>query len=182
MAGFRKATGESEWRSVVGWEGVYDVDQYGNIRRVKPSQHTTVGRVRVPSADRYGYLRVTLRDGQRAQTYPIHRAVALAFLGQPPAGHEVNHQDTVKTNNHVSNLEYLTPGDNSRHAASHGLRGGEANANAKLTIDDIVEIRAAYDAGGCTQTQLAQKHGVSQVQISNIVRRRHGGWANHKEN
>lgn len=171
MAGFRKATGEPEWRPVLGWAGIYEVDQYGHIRRVNSPL------VRATSTDRYGYLRVTLRHGQRIETMPIHKAVSRAFLGPPPEGHGVNHKDANTRNNHVSNLEYLTPGDNSRHAAELGRRSGEFNANAKLTADDIEAIREAYEAGGCTQKQLADRFGVSQVQISNIVRRRKGGWS-----
>lgn len=46
----------------------------------------------------------------------IHKLVAEAFLGNKPPKHEINHKDGNKSNNHASNLEYVTHKENIRHA------------------------------------------------------------------
>ena len=50
----------------------------------------------------------------------VHSLVALAFIGPRPEGMEVNHKDCDKQNNALNNLEYVTHGENQRHAAQMG--------------------------------------------------------------
>jgi len=47
---------------------------------------------------------------------------------------------------------------------------GQLNCNAKLTDDEIVEIRAKYAAGGVTQRALAAEYGITQANVSRITR------------
>jgi len=54
-----------------------------------------------------------------------------------------------------------------------GQLRGEAHGQAKLTRDDVIEIRRLYATGEHTQAELAEMFGVSQRHISNIVRRKH---------
>lgn len=77
------------------------------------------GRALSPSKSANGYMKVNLcRDG-RVFTKAVHRLVADAFMG--PSTLQVNHKDCDKANNHLSNLEYCTPAENSKHAWENGL-------------------------------------------------------------
>jgi len=59
------------------------------------------------------YLIVDLRkDGKREQR-SVHTLVMEVFEGPPPEGQEVNHIDGDPQNNALSNLEYVTPEENS---------------------------------------------------------------------
>lgn len=74
-----------------------------------------------PWLGRHGYPSVELAiDG----TYPcfyVHRLVLEAFSDEEHDTLQVNHIDGVKTNNFRSNLEWVTPSENMRHARSMGL-------------------------------------------------------------
>jgi len=49
---------------------------------------------------------------------------------------------------------------------------GTANPNVRLTPKQVDQIRRVYAKGAVTQQTLAAEYGVSQVQISNIIRGR----------
>lgn len=63
----------------------------------------------------YLYVRTSNKNLQ------VHRLVASAFLPNPDNKPEVNHKDGKKTNNHVSNLEWVTTSENAQHAIKNGL-------------------------------------------------------------
>jgi hypothetical protein len=56
-----------------------------------------------------------------------------------------------------------------REKPEEGARGERVNT-AKLTENDVILIRQRYGAGGIRQQDLADEYGVTQVQISSIVR------------
>ena len=66
-----------------------------------------------------GYLYVSLmRDDKKVDTLRVHRIVANLFLEESDNKEKVyvNHIDENKTNNHVSNLEWVTPQENNLHS------------------------------------------------------------------
>lgn len=69
----------------------------------------------------YPMIRI-VNDKNKKTTYIIHRLVALLFVDNPLHLKEVNHKDGNKTNNNANNLEWVTRGQNIKHAYDHGLR------------------------------------------------------------
>jgi hypothetical protein len=62
-----------------------------------------------------------LHTSALGKTKAIHVLVASAFCARQQSQSIVNHIDGNKHNNHVSNLEWVTPGESMRHAYSAGL-------------------------------------------------------------
>jgi len=48
---------------------------------------------------------------------------------------------------------------------------GSAHGNAKLTEEDVADMRRRYDAGGVTQISLAKEYKLGKMTVSQIVRR-----------
>ena len=160
-----------EWRPVVGWEGLYEVSSMGRVRTLH--RRFAAPRIRRHCITRQGYHQVYLVDGTRRKPLCVHRVVAAAFIGPCPDGVCVNHKNGLKDDNRFDNLEYVTPGDNNRHAFRTGLKPrpfGEMNHQAKLSDLQVSEIRNLYRAGGVFQRELAERFKISQAHVSSIVR------------
>lgn len=164
---------EETWRPVVGYEGLYEVSDHGRVRRVATGKILRFGMSAgsgKPSSK--GYRTCALyRDG-KPQRFRVHTLVLAAFIGRRPDGHECNHKDGDKANNHASNLEWVTPAQNKEHAARMGLmpatgRWGERAFNVKLTSEQVSEIRQLR--GILSYEKLAAKFGVSASQIGRIM-------------
>lgn len=110
------------WKSIVGYEGIYQVSNLGNIKRVQPARGSSVGYIFTPSEDTKGYLRTRLTDcNGKARTVKVHRIVCAAFHKNAKNLPQVNHKDTIKTNNKANNLEWCTGKQNQQHAIDNGI-------------------------------------------------------------
>lgn len=99
-----------EWRSIIDYEGLYEVSNYGEVRK-------TDGTMMRGNINSYGYRVVSLTKNGKKKDKKVHRLVALAFLTTIQGKDCVNHKDGDKLNNYVENLEWATKGENNRHAA-----------------------------------------------------------------
>lgn len=179
-----------EWRDIPGFPG-YQVSSLGRVVSYWRRGGLPVIR---PNCPRFlkgglhqGYRHVTLCRGRERWKTAVHRIVALVFLGERPPDCNTNHKDANKLNNRPENLEYVTPAENIRHAASLGLMPsgarngrhtkpettirGEAHYKTKFTLEDVEDIRRRYAEGGVTFKQLAAERNVGLTTIHAIVRR-----------
>lgn len=83
----------------------------------------------------------------------LHRLIAKTFIPNPNNLLTVNHINCVKTDNKVSNLEWMTNSENSKHAWENNLINkntisnsvsGEKNSQAKLNKKEVDFIRSSY--------------------------------------
>jgi hypothetical protein len=158
------------WKSIEGYEGIYSISTLGRIE----SCHR--GRVRMlnPAPNSDGYLNANLHKNGIRTTFKVHYLVLKTFIGDRPHGYDINHIDVDKSNNAVSNLEYVTTSENLKHAYKLGLKtnGGSSNSNAKLSESDIVAIRNAHINGESSPLQLSKKYGVTRTNIYSIIHKR----------
>lgn len=89
---------EEIWKQIKGYEGLYWISNYGNIKNKKKLLH--------PYKHKDGYLFIDLCKDGRKKTMSIHRLVALHFIDNPNNYAYVNHKDEQKNNNNQCNLEW----------------------------------------------------------------------------
>ena len=108
-------TKEELTKDVVGYEGIYTIDIFGNVVRTKDGKE-------VPQQmNKFGYMNVSLyKDGKQKQ-HKVHRLIAQAFILNPQNKEQVNHIDGNKAHNVVWNLEWNTCKENIRHSVELGL-------------------------------------------------------------
>lgn len=102
-------------KDVVGYEGLYLVNELGEVYSVKSGRQLT------PCENRFGYLNVCLRKSGKGKTEKVHRIVAKAFIPNPENKPQVNHIDGNKKNNCADNLEWVTNSENKKHAFVSGI-------------------------------------------------------------
>ena len=102
-----------EWRSIEGYEGLYEVSNTGQVRSLDryvkgkgKSYRLQKGKMLSPIKNKDGYLQVNLCCNGKNKMFLVHRLAAQAFLLNPDNLPEINHKDEDKTNNSVDNLEY----------------------------------------------------------------------------
>ena len=98
-----------EWRPVVGFEGRYEVSNYGYIRAA------TTQMLRKLSHDANGYPVVCLRKGNKVTTQKVHRLVATAFIPNPENKPQVDHINGIRDDNRADNLRWATPYENTHN-------------------------------------------------------------------
>src|SRR5690349_10146054 len=112
FSAFKRSSQNMNTRPIEG-HAEYLVSDCGNVISLKWGKH----RVLRPNCINGGYLQVKLDQ----KMHLIHVLVARAFLGARPPDREVNHKDGNKANCAASNLEYVTHGENVKHAFATGL-------------------------------------------------------------
>ena len=132
------------WRDVIGYNGMYQVSNLGHVKTFMFNK----GRVLRGSVNQHGYRTVNLRKNGVAKKVFVHRLVAEAFIDNPNDKPFINHIDCNPLNNIVSNLEWCTQAENVHHTIRMGRAVnvvGEKNGKSKLTSDDVIKIREAWD-------------------------------------
>lgn len=113
-----------------------------------------------------GYLLVTYKN----TSYRVHRVVASIHCPGYAPGLVVDHVDGNRLNNDPKNLNWVTPGENTKRAWETGLvdNAGENHGLAKLTDAIVMDIRESFSAGE-SQQSIADRLGVSSKTISKVV-------------
>jgi len=120
----------------------------------------------------YGYICSGGSAWKGAKYKRCHRVAWELLIGPIPSGMNVLHScDTPG----CVNPDHLFLGSHLDNAKDRNAKGrnayGERSPNAKLTENDVREIRRRYTAGGISQMKLAAEFQVDQTIISDVVRR-----------
>ena len=107
---------EEIWKDIVGYEGLYQVSNYGRVRSLNYKRNGTV-KILKNNLMKTGYHRVNLYKGKRKQ-FTIHRLVADTFLSNPEHKEFIDHINTIKTDNRVENLRFVTMTENNNNPIS----------------------------------------------------------------
>lgn len=115
-----------EWKDITGYEGLYQVSNYGRIKTSEKFRQLRNGgsiiypsKIMKPEIMKLGYLRIMFSKDGIPKKIMIHVLVAEHFLKRKNKSglkYEVNHIDGNKSNNQVLNLEFITKSENIKHS------------------------------------------------------------------
>ncbi len=128
----------------------YEVSNFGEVWSWKSEK------VLRPAPISVGYLAVNLHRNGASQTHYVHDLVARAFILNPENKRTVNHQKLPITNNRVTNLEWMTHGENIKHAyAVLGRKQGGEKRVANSDGHEFESVSAAAAWAGVTSSAVA---------------------------
>jgi hypothetical protein len=131
------------WKSIVGYEGLYEVSSVG---RVKSLARTTVTgqykeeRILKPWSKNTilgNYVSVALSKDGASKKHLVHRLVGKAFLIPQDGCAEINHKNKIRDDNRVDNLEWVTAKRNYDHSFEMG-RNHPRSRRVVVSKDGVV--------------------------------------------
>lgn len=173
-----------QWKSIPGYPG-YEVSDQGRVRSYKKKLSPKKGwgisdkpqRILKPSVGGNGYLCLRLSNNGKTKYFAIARLVLETFVGSPPEGMEVCHNNGDPHDNRLKNLRYDTHEANMLDASNHNAWGEnietEIIPETKVEIDTVPDtfgeqLRVLRISQGLTQVDLASKVGISDSYVSYI--------------
>lgn len=145
-------------KEIKGFEGFYSITSHGRVwshRRKKWLKPCIAGK---------GYLFVTLSVHGDDIDKKVHRLVAEAFIPNPESKPQVNHKNGIKSDCHVSNLEWVTARENLQHACDHGL-----NKHFKLNNKDRDLIYKLFTILKVKKNKIAEMFNMSPNGITYVL-------------
>lgn len=163
-------TRRMEWRVAFGFP-TYEVSECGDLRRIKTGTRIK-GHINSDGYPEYCLRRIC---GRKIHI-TAHRLVIEAFVGRAPErGMEVAHQDGSRLNAHWRNLRWASRQSNSDDRVIHGTTSrGEQNPRAKVTAQDVQDIRREYRAikrpgSNRRVAELDEKYGLTRSAVIRIA-------------
>lgn len=153
------------WKTIQGFEGLYEVSSLGNVRSLNYNGQRGVVRNLTPTVNQ-GYLTVSLQVAGKSVKYSVHVLVCATFNGPKPFPKAVaRHLDGSSTNNEPGNLCWGTQAENLMDRVTHGTHmSGAKHPASKLTEDEVLEIISSPHR----PRDLAKQYGVTASTISYI--------------
>ena len=152
-----------QWKPITGYEGLYEVSDQGRVKSFKSGKEKMLK----PRKTCCGYLHVGLCKDGHMKNLLVHRLVAGAFIPNPNNLETVNHKDEVKTNNVVTNLEWMSKRDNLNYG-SHNKRSAEANINNPKKSKAVHMLDKSTGELLATFPSLREASRVTGIAVQNI--------------
>lgn len=142
------------WKSIDGYEGIYEVSNLGRIRKVVDGSI-------VHQSNCQGYKMVGLYKNKKAHSFGVHRLVAYAFCDGYEDGKMVNHKNECKFDNRAENLEWCNNSYNVTYNDAQ-LKGQMSAATRPQLNDKRKEI-------GRTLRQLRKEKGLKVYEAAALA-------------
>ena len=140
---------KENWKPIKDFEGYYEISSFGRVKSLNRVIETSDGinkkikeRILKSSENSNGYLIVTLKKNNKRKQFKVHRLVAEAFIPNPESKPYIDHINTIRTDNRVSNLRWVTQKENcnnelSKKNYSEAQKGHEVSEETKKKIGKV---------------------------------------------
>ena len=155
---------EEQWKSIKGYDGLYEISNKGNIRSLDKyvrrgnGFYFMKGKLLKPQLNSKGYKRIGLKNNGKTEKFFIHRLVAEAFIPHSTKCNVVNHKDFNILNNTVDNLEWTTQDENIAYSAKRGRFAKHKEWKNKIIAANEKYTKAVIGVNILTGKEIKFKH------------------------
>ncbi len=152
----------------------YEISNFGRLKSFKKDPCGYI--IKNTKLKGYQALVVKLKFQKNTTKY-IHKLVAEHFIPKDsPWQKHVIHLDFNKDNNHISNLLWVTRQTMFAHQKLNPNYKRGLLSNAKLTVDDVRQLKLKLISGEIRPNSIAREFGITHTQLNRI--RKGENWAN----
>ena len=191
------------WKDIKEYEGLYQVSNMGRVKSL--NYRGCKGKERIMKQSFYynGYLKISLKKNRKIKTIKVHRLVAIAFIPNVENKPEIDHKNTIKTDNRVENLRFVTHKENMNNeltrkhnseAENNRYKGRKHSEETKEKMSEAKKGKSNSNYKGficifpngevtkeMTKKELEEMLGISRPIITNIVKSNKPYKTSHKK-
>jgi len=119
-----------QWKDIPDYEGYYQISNLGRVKSLEKTLIVSERKrfykplIKKSHISKRGYLEIGLCKNGSGFKNKIHRLIAISFIDNPRKHPQVNHIDSNRLNNKISNLEWV----NNRENACHRLKSSNCTS------------------------------------------------------
>ena len=122
--------------------------------------------------DKDGYPRVFVgsRKNKRVN-YLVHNVIALCYLGEKPEGYQTDHINSIRADNRLENLQYITQQQNIQKRKTkdgRNIKGYTLNKNGKYEASITVDNKKIYLGSYDTEEEARQAYIDAKLKYHNV--------------
>lgn len=165
---------EEIWKPILGLEGKYEISNLGNCRRLayteernnrwgKVIEYHFKPKTLIPGYTRFGYQYYKIKN----KAYYTHKLIAEAFIPNPLNKPEVDHINTIRDDNRIENLRWVTDKENCNNPITFARN--RIKQKSKRIIQ--LSIDGRYIAEYISIKEAARVLDVADTSLNNVLNR-----------
>ena len=127
--------------------------------------------VRVCGLDKDGYPRVPIGPRKNNKYHFVHNVITLCYLGEKPQGYQTDHINSIKTDNRLENLQYITQQQNCQKRKTkngRNVKGYHLTKNGTYKAYIRVDYKTFYLGSYHTEAEARQAYIDAKLKYHNI--------------
>ena len=151
------------WKPIKDYEGLYEVS---NLGRVKSLNYKRTGKEKIlKNSECNGYLVVSLVKNGKLKQFYVHKLVAEACILNPENKPCIDHINTIRNDNRIENLRWVTYKENMNNELTKEKLSGENSNNYGKPRSEEIKKKISESQKGVRKKHTGRQHGQAEERL-----------------